>query len=780
MAEADRQVIDSCLSRPQRIRHMPAHLASPSNTHFHHNAQRNYNLNRDKAIEKKLEACQRPLMETKIAAGNNIVIKLSTATYELFKKACKPFFDVNESYIAEITLNKDKTNLITEEVFRIKNRLKNGSAGKSNKYTFNLYHTTSTILANGREAKSTFLDDHLPKIIRTIQCNKSMLDQLNKEIETALASFRSENKQKSREGKSKISSHKENRTPVNQIAYIVSSTDEEPKIRQQSTSMIQYDSKDSVDIPENQDESVCLCPLCVDPVLADDKAVECSQCTNWYHYKCLDISLQEIQELESDETIRFQCMTCKIQDDQITHVQETQSREEKDDYPCTRSLPSISSLTVQKTCNNSDNLTSHNTSFINSCTSCRQLTEKESKLKEKEQILNQKEKGLNKKEKDLKKLELDYNEKINQIAARKAYIAKLETQVKELQQSNHLMKIQLAAGQSIKDNSESCQQKVNASSEQIIQHNTDSKSSSASIEFVQNHCAIKTLESKLDSIDRVHRLEIDILKQRISQIELQNVSHKQQRTTSKPNIRNNKSYNKGTTYHNAPLGNLQPSNLMSKQSLAGTHEWQPNSYFRETQTSHDTAIFNNMIDLLEMENRNNEEGLSNSISKYSDDQDQTINPTSEHIHVQMNKDRGDETTSDQNDTITPHLELDSLLDTTINQETATVPKNNHLETKTTNQSVPTAHTTHRFLESGSHKHKKRKESRPRNIVTVQQRQPITPGLMEMHNTPTLYYQPMRRKIMPILNNQVIMRPNNYSMLIPTYKTIQTPSYIQRH
>jgi len=45
----------------------------------------------------------------------------------------------------------------------------------------------------------------------------------------------------------------------------------------------------------------------------------------------------------------------------------------------------------------------------------------------------------------LTRMEMDYNENITQVAARKAYIAKLETQIKELQQSNHLMKIQLAA-----------------------------------------------------------------------------------------------------------------------------------------------------------------------------------------------------------------------------------------------------------------------------------------------------------------------------------------------
>jgi Tfp pilus assembly protein PilW len=56
-----------------------------------------------------------------------------------------------------------------------------------------------------------------------------------------------------------------------------------------------------------------------------------------------------------------------------------------------------------------------------------------------------------KKEKDVKKMEIDYSDKVTQMAARKAYIAKLETQIKELQKSNHLMKIQLSASQSTQD-----------------------------------------------------------------------------------------------------------------------------------------------------------------------------------------------------------------------------------------------------------------------------------------------------------------------------------------
>ena len=129
------------------------------------------------------------------------------------------------------------------------------------------------------------------------------------------------------------------------------------------------------------------------------------------------------------------------------------------------------------------------------------VSDKEKQLIELEQKLSIKEKNLNEKEKGLRKMEMDYNENNTQVAARKAYIAKLETQNKELQQSNHLVKIQLAA-------SNNSQEETTTTSSNHTQCNHSymrDTSGMASIAYVQEHHAIKMLESKVDTIERTNK-----------------------------------------------------------------------------------------------------------------------------------------------------------------------------------------------------------------------------------------------------------------------------------
>ena len=102
-------------------------------------------------------------MSTKVAAGND-VIKLSTSTYELVRSNLKTFYDNHLNYVASVTVCRDNTNLQIDETWRVTNRLKNGSAGKTQQFTINFYHIKCTMLVNGKDATPTFLDEHLPKM----------------------------------------------------------------------------------------------------------------------------------------------------------------------------------------------------------------------------------------------------------------------------------------------------------------------------------------------------------------------------------------------------------------------------------------------------------------------------------------------------------------------------------------------------------------------------------------------------------------------------------------
>lgn len=81
-----------------------------------------------------------------------------------WSEAIEMFYDNHLNYVASVTVSRNNTYLQIDETWRVTNRLKNGSAGKMHKFTINFYHTKCTMLVNGKESTSTFLDEHLPKM----------------------------------------------------------------------------------------------------------------------------------------------------------------------------------------------------------------------------------------------------------------------------------------------------------------------------------------------------------------------------------------------------------------------------------------------------------------------------------------------------------------------------------------------------------------------------------------------------------------------------------------
>jgi len=172
--------------------------------------------------------------------------------------------------------------------------------------------------------------------------------------------------------------------------------------------------------------------------------------------------------------------------------------------------------------------------YINSDNSASGQIRTSDQLKEMETKLKQREKALSKKEKDVKKMEMDYSDKVTQMAARKAYIAKLETQIKELQKSNHLMKIHLSASQSTPDeNPASLRQSstnVNTRSEEgqkSCQCNcANSSNQTPPLEQIHMHNIFKTMECRIDLIEKTHQLEIQSLRMKIEQLENTQIENK--------------------------------------------------------------------------------------------------------------------------------------------------------------------------------------------------------------------------------------------------------------
>lgn len=123
------------------------------------NEVRDYKLNKDKALKKKLERTNGDF--TVSETGGGLSIKMNTALYELFKYASDIFFTSEEieCSVKRIPVHDERGSLV-ETKYKL-------STGRMSIYTANLYHTMCSCLVNGKQSRR-FIDDDLHKIISIV------------------------------------------------------------------------------------------------------------------------------------------------------------------------------------------------------------------------------------------------------------------------------------------------------------------------------------------------------------------------------------------------------------------------------------------------------------------------------------------------------------------------------------------------------------------------------------------------------------------------------------
>lgn len=138
-----------------------------------------YAISHQKALSKKMDACNRPHMDINITGGG-YVIKCSTAYYELIRSNLQQYFDTQtnlkvKSYVDQV----DSTGAQQDSSFKLVYR--NGQTCS----TINLYHTTSTIMVNGK-SQDSFVKNHFSKFHKYIQQKlldyRINLDDINKTL----------------------------------------------------------------------------------------------------------------------------------------------------------------------------------------------------------------------------------------------------------------------------------------------------------------------------------------------------------------------------------------------------------------------------------------------------------------------------------------------------------------------------------------------------------------------------------------------------------------------
>ena len=202
-----------------------------------------YTLDKTKALKKKLNAAQRQYSYTiEKADKNNITISCQAGLYELFRRAtCIYYMHMDETSVnMNAIIYHDRERNVVQNSYKI-----TGKSGTNKKeYTISLYHTTSTIMANGKNY-SRFLDtdwQQIATIIHEINEINRLTDceTLNNTIQGCLLEVLQMSKNKKPTKTKERTSHRETLEVLNTPCSTANSHDKEEST---STSLLMIEAE---------------------------------------------------------------------------------------------------------------------------------------------------------------------------------------------------------------------------------------------------------------------------------------------------------------------------------------------------------------------------------------------------------------------------------------------------------------------------------------------------------------------------------------------------------
>ena len=312
----------------------------------------NYNLNSKKALGKKIEASERELdCDIQLKSGT-LVLTCSAAAYEILKKAIYEHY--NNSLDKSIVVHTKRSKLdnrdlsiepvITEESISVRNR-----QARSNKqlYRINLFNTTSRIDVNGYKLDE-FIQSHLETICDKMKdvidyktlnrkigeiCKRSLTNVQNTKDSETIHSH-SQNSCSKTIAKRQTVHVNGNNGKITEIGQVKENTSNVPAIENEKNKHLDkqdhmttiYASCLSDELVTHQREGLLdtsyeiKCHQCNEYILDAEPAIDCIQCTNWYHIKCTN---EQQDHLESyicamcgtlDETLPYEETSPKLLD----------------------------------------------------------------------------------------------------------------------------------------------------------------------------------------------------------------------------------------------------------------------------------------------------------------------------------------------------------------------------------------------------------------------------------------------------------------------------------
>ena len=255
--------------------HGPAHTVTT----------RNYTLNINRALKRKLQGCEQVNVDYEVKAGG-VTGTLDTASFELFRLACTEFFNKMppEEGRCVIDYSEDKLKkALVQQTYRV------SSPTSERWYTLNLYPTNNTTLLNGKQY-SKFIQDHLP-VIHQIMCQAVKDQNLG-----SVASF------------NEILGSQLQRI-IDERTCLNDGSDTSNRPSAQETSVTNKPSEPPVEKEcGRKDEENVTCLRCKRPTKS--RGAYCEAGSHWIHYFCDKLTEFDIDRLQNDPGFIYTCKIC--------------------------------------------------------------------------------------------------------------------------------------------------------------------------------------------------------------------------------------------------------------------------------------------------------------------------------------------------------------------------------------------------------------------------------------------------------------------------------------
>ena len=251
----------------------------------------NYTLNKERALNKKLESCvnEHPMQISDTEGG---FVLTCNATYFELIKAALPRYIAEHLCLKSEDLAKDKNGAV--ERVSLKVALKNGRKC----CTINLYYTTSKIMINGALSER-LIQDHLPEIHSSIKTQLMRygirLSTLNQHLRDSLL--------KATQKKPKTT--KQRKTPSQRM--IQNSAQNITENRDSIAAQLLTDEPYQHDTSDQGDHAY-ICPVCQEVV--EQESIYCDLCQLWFHSACENVSTHDLMNM-ADSNDAYTCSLCR-------------------------------------------------------------------------------------------------------------------------------------------------------------------------------------------------------------------------------------------------------------------------------------------------------------------------------------------------------------------------------------------------------------------------------------------------------------------------------------